>query len=106
MLATEALPDLSGCSSPVNGLDTSLLQSAKNKESLFDAGMRVAQAYGLGEFAQELKGLKDTELAAGKEPDKRAVQIRVIEVDEQEEWNRSVEEDWKQQELARKNSEK
>ncbi|ELU18269.1 hypothetical protein CAPTEDRAFT_166697 [Capitella teleta] len=104
--------DRSSCSSVEEGEN-------KGKESLFDAGMRIAQAYGLGEFAQELKGLQvgdpppsspkketlkmpDIPPPARKSP---VAQIRVIEVDEQEEWNRAIEEDWKKRESSKSKAE-
>ena len=75
--------------------------------------MRIAQAYGLGEFAQELKGLQDDDASgsgevktgpevSGKRKRKADGGEEGDEVDEQEEWNREVEEDWRRQEEALK----
>ena len=65
--------------------------------------MRIAQAYGLGEFAHELRGLQDDDASGsgdGEAGKKKAEDEDEDgnEVDEQEEWNREVDEDWRRQE--------
>ncbi|XP_041371937.1 NGFI-A-binding protein 1-like isoform X2 [Gigantopelta aegis] len=54
-------PDSSLSSSNSHDLATSVLRQTANKlvqETLFDEGLRIAQQYGMADFAEELKGLQ------------------------------------------------
>lgn len=69
LLITDSSNLPSGCSSPRNGAgDGDDLDFYKSKvkadakgqlqQTLFDEGLRIAQQYGMSDFAEELKGLK------------------------------------------------
>ena len=58
------------------------------QQTLFDEGLRIAQQYGMADFAEELKELKE-----GNEDSNHSQENGDDLVDEQAEWNREVDKD-------------